>query len=594
MRVWVALLLLAGAACAQTPKADQKGTIHGVVKDTTGAPAVGITVSASHDPGSGYRSVLLQNGDVMLEQAGKAVTDEAGTFAFDELAPGTYSLKAERDPAAKVVKLDAGQEITVDFVIPANPVISGHVVDQNKDPVVDALVWLLKPEYQNGVLRPAVIGPKATGEDGSYSFDTNLEVNRRYYLLVDRPAPAELPNGDLIEVPTYYPSATRMDDAIAVVLQPGETREHVDIKVVAAPFYCVDGKVQSGGKPATVDFAITETPLAGARIDPLAEAVVTRLRGGSGEDGKYHFCGLPSGSYRLSTEQGFTEFTIAGTDVEHVDLSLDAAYPSVQIDWDEPLVTPEFPKLNPEAEELLHRIASLMGFGDNPSEDDLEKLALRLLQSDPKDTQRVEALSKMQGDSDFGRKMGSLMGALMPLRASWGVSLTGIDNRYFGSTSESVPAGDYIVNVGFPRGSYVKKVTFNDINLAGGVLRLAPAQSGTLHILLAHGDAQLSIAVADAEGKPVPNTTVMVVPESATSAAALSRVHTRGRTDQNGNFSVQSLAPGKYKVLATPQTVRWEVPEDLEKVLLVMFQANDVELDVKASAKISIAPIPIF
>jgi hypothetical protein len=46
--------------------------------------------------------------------------------------------------------------------------------------------------------------------------------------------------------------------------------------------------------------------------------------------------------------------------------------------------------------------------------------------------------------------------------------------------------------------------------------------------------------------------------------------------------------------LATPQMVRWEVPEDLEKVLLVMFQAKDVELEAKASAQIGLAPIPIY
>jgi hypothetical protein len=85
-----------------------------------------------------------------------------------------------------------------------------------------------------------------------------------------------------------------------------------------------------------------------------------------------------------------------------------------------------------------------------------------------------------------------------------------------------------------------------------------------------------------------------VVPESVTSVPALSLTHTLGQTDQSGNFTVKPLAPGRYRVLATPQTVRWEVPEDLEKVLLAMFQAKAVELDVKAPAQIGLAPITIY
>jgi len=57
---------------------------------------------------------------------------------------------------------------------------------------------------------------------------------------------------------------------------------------------------------------------------------------------------------------------------------------------------------------------------------------------------------------------------------------------------------------------------------------------------------------------------------------------------------VRDLAPGRYRALATPQTVRWEVPEDLEKLLLVMFQARDVQFDAKVSAQIALAPTPSY
>jgi protocatechuate 3,4-dioxygenase beta subunit len=583
MRCLVALLFLSGVLAGQTAKPEQKGTIHGVVKDTTGAPIAGITVAASYGPGFGTRTLALPNGQTVTasERAANAITDEAGSYAFAALAPGIYSLRTARDPATETVKLDAGQEVKVDFVIPPNPTISGHVVDQNKDPVVDGFVWLLKPEYRNGVLKQAVIGPRVTNEDGSYSFDTDLEVNRRYYILVDRPPAAGLTAREPIEVPTYYPSASRMDDANAVILQPGESRDHVDIRIASAPFHCVDGKIQSAGKPAPEDFAVFETPLAGTRLP--------RLRSSAGNDGKYHFCGLPSGSYQLSTPQGLTDFTVAGSDVQHVDLSLDMAYPNVQVDWDGQPASHDFPKLGSQASETLRKIAAAMGMGDNPREDDLQKLALRLF-----DPALHDALAKLRSDPDFPREMGNLMGSLLPLGTSENVILSGIENEFGGPIRGKVPAGDYFVNVVLPQGSYVKEMTFNNLNITGGALHLAPAASGTLHVLMARGTAELAVAVADSEGKPVPNATVIVVPGSVTSVPALSRTHTFGHTDQNGNFTAKSLAPGKYRVIAIQQTVRWDVREDLEKVLVVMFQANDVELDAKASAQIALAPIPIY
>ena len=48
---------------------------------------------------------------------------------------------------------------------------------------------------------------------------------------------------------------------------------------------------------------------------------------------------------------------------------------------------------------------------------------------------------------------------------------------------------------------------------------------------------------ADTEGKPVSNATVVVAPESVATLAALSRLGSRGRTDQNGNYTAPPLAP---------------------------------------------------
>lgn len=66
-------------------------------------------------------------------------------------------------------------------------------------------------------------------------------------------------------------------------------------------------------------------------------------------------------------------------------------------------------------------------------------------------------------------------------------------------------------------------------------------------------------------------------------------------TDQSGQLHVTAfLAPGKYRVLATTQTVRWSVPEDIEKLLLVSFQAKEVEVALKTTPQVALRPVPIY
>jgi hypothetical protein len=263
------------------------------------------------------------------------------------------------------------------------------------------------------------------------------------------------------------------------------------------------------------------------------------------------------------------------------------------VDWEGPPPIPDVPQLDAGAEATLRKIAAQMGMGDAPSDDDLKKLAMRLRQSDPSDSELWQAFMRMQSDDNFRFEMRSFMRQLHPVDDRVTVNLAGISNNFQGPVRDSVPAGDYAVNVWAPGDSYVKEMTYNELKLAGSVLHLAPAANGALRVLLARGTATLTIAVADAEGKPVADATVIVVPDSVTSVAALSGDAIRGNTDQTGNYTSRPLPPGKYRVLATSQAVRWGVPEDLEKVLLVLFQAKEVELDAKAKVQIALAPAPM-
>lgn len=595
MRVAVTIAFLAGILAAQTPEPDPKGAIRGVVRDSAGMPISGITVEAYR----GGEPRVDRMGSAIVtygSAASSAVTSDAGEYAITRLRPATYYVRTKRDPASspyRPVKVEA-EEVTLDIVVPAIPAISGHVLNPDGDLEVDAFVWLLKPEYESGVLKEVVIGPKITKEDGAYLFDSDLEPNRRYYLLVDRDVPQELKDREPIEVPTYYPSATGMDSAIPVVLQPGEHREKVDIGIATAPWYCVDGKIGGSG-----DFSIHESPLAGTRL--------ARLRGSAGKDGKYRACGLSAGQYWLSAQKASTEFAVAGSDLQHVNLVADPGHLRIKMDWDDPSSAPEMPKLDAGEEATLRKVATLLGMGDAVSDDTLRGLAQRVSQFDAGDTKLEQALSdRMQGDGDFAREVGYLRGRLAMTNAMVNMVLTGAHVDRGLSVGAAVPSdfpifdpigpGDYWLEfqtIG-KTVAYPKEVTYSGVKLAEGVLRIAPASAGTLHVVMAGDMGKIAVSVADIEDKPVPNATVLVVPDSVTSAPQLSRDSLHGMTDQNGSYTSPPLRPGKYHVLASTQTVRWVVPDDLEKVLLVSFQAKEVEVAPKATLQVAVGPVPIY
>src|SRR5687768_12117197 len=94
------LLCLAATAAAQ----ETRGSIEGVVKDTSGAVLPGASVEA--------RSHAL---------VGVAITisDAAGVYRFPALAPGTYQLTASlagfQSSKVENIRLDLGQILKIDF-----------------------------------------------------------------------------------------------------------------------------------------------------------------------------------------------------------------------------------------------------------------------------------------------------------------------------------------------------------------------------------------------------------------------------------------------------------------------------------------------
>ena len=139
------------AAQATTAKSDLTGSIRGVIKNAvTGAPlpgAIVLTITSSKSENGTTRTKL------------NATADAEGRYELSDLSPGRYLIYVRSaDPlgpkgGSRIVNLRAGEHLSsIDFVLRPYGVISGRVLDDNKQPVPGATVYAISREYSFGAL----------------------------------------------------------------------------------------------------------------------------------------------------------------------------------------------------------------------------------------------------------------------------------------------------------------------------------------------------------------------------------------------------------------------------------------------------------
>lgn len=186
----------------------------GRVLEADGSPVKGVRVSADHDEGT----------TAQLDP--EAVTDELGRFAIPHLAPGPYTVHAEREgrKLLTAVTLPASGELVKDLQFPPARRISGRVVDDDGRPLSKAIV---KASPSGGV-KPAAksTGRATTNANGDFIVEDLFEGE---YLLE-----AEAPHHELT--------------LASVRARTGDT----NVKLVLAKSSVVTGKVVSvSGEPVT-------------------------------------------------------------------------------------------------------------------------------------------------------------------------------------------------------------------------------------------------------------------------------------------------------------------------------------------------------
>ena len=152
----------------------------------------------------------------------------------------------------------------------------------------------------------------------------------------------------------------------------------------------------------------------------------------------------------------------------------------------------------------------------------------------------------------------------------------------------SVPPGTYKVVANLPMGgAYVRKLTAVGGKLQGDELTVSGGADIQLNVAGAVGAGHIA-GVVTLNGKPAPGIMILLVPESKENEDVDRRMD---QSDSDGSFSLFSIIPGKYRLLAIQDgwELDWHDPSVLKPYLQ---KALSLEFAPKDSKKITIEAQP--
>lgn len=523
-----AFLALAGAALLAQQEAPKPGAIEGVIHaEGTGEPVAGVDVWVGRSETS---------------------SDASGKFEFRDVAPGRHEVRvgegfrSPTDHVTKVVTVAPAQTSVVNVALSLRGVISGRVTDTFDEPVQDADVVLLSCEYVGGTLRHYRRAAARTDDLGRYRIEA-VRPGVRYIVVVQ---PREQRMTDLVSdapseprlrrptpVPTYFPGVASIEGATPVVLRSGEHRVSVDVRMLRAESFCIEAQV---GRGAKTSLQIHEAEL-NMSMSPSGGVTGFPRTGSAPPDGRVRVCDLHPGEYRLTSIDGninkpdalaVSNVTIGDRDQSGISLHpLPKMRVPVEFVW-----AGAPPASAIDAKLRMWLVSRTRSFGASRDQ---------------------EAAVSVPGTS-------AIKDALMDE----------YDHRVAGLTGRL----------------YVKEVLYGAATITRAPIRIGSEIEGTgVRVAIGHDGAFLKARAVTRDGKPLADTSVVIMPEAFANEGALAAAMRHGRTDQAGEYSsTRALAPGKYYALALNRALHEPVtPEEIAALAGLRNKASEVSVEPGAA-----------
>ncbi|HZS55034.1 MAG TPA: carboxypeptidase-like regulatory domain-containing protein [Bryobacteraceae bacterium] len=492
--------------------------------------------------------------DSPTAQQGYSTTSEAdGSFKIENIEPGNYHLSGNRSgyldtqygakgagQRGSTITLRPAQQLAnINLALTPQAVISGKVVDQDGDPVSNAMVQLVGQMWQRGKLRHMMQNGSNSNDLGEYRI-ANVRPGK-YYLVVQRmrfpqdtEASPEAGKPDIRPVKTFYPEAPNLSSATPLDVKAGQDLSGMDIRLRSAATYHIRGKIV-GTVPEGASDRLTLN--ASARDE---QDMMSFFGGGTTvtKDHTFDLAGISPGSYTLNL------FTMGG-----------------QL-------------------RTLGRQDVDVGQGDV---NDVQVMIV------PPGTLRGQI--SVEGNPPTGSTPANLKNvrvflgpADMSMMMFGNNNVTPKDDGSF--TMENVSPGKYYVNTNSPSGTYLKSVRFGNQDILGKELDLTQG-SGQVTLIFSYGVAevdgtvqfpQTTAASSDSSSNAQPNATpdasIVLVPETLHEDG--SGMHF-GNSGSGGSFTVKQVPPGHYRAYAfeKPDYQQMQNPDVLKQL---ESKGTDVEL----------------
>jgi hypothetical protein len=464
-------------------------TISGTVTTPAGEPVRGATLLLSLNPD-------MSSGFIEQSKLFSVSSDAKGTYTFEDLAPGPYSIcsdkpgylfKCYEDSAKRgVFDLAPGQRLTrIDIKMTPQAVISGRVTDENGDPLPNVRVETARWSYGRG-------GRQLQGNGGGGGF-SNVEgefsIGRleagSYYLQAQAQSNSQNtiskgPQESYLAI--YYPGVTDPSKAVAVEVPAGGAVRGIDIRMSKTRAYRVRGKV--AGLPSEA------APQGPPRVQLTPEdGSLLRFASSPAWDGAFDFAAVLPGVYSLEVRSpsglARRKVTVASADLDDVVLEF-APY------------------------------AEISG------------------------TISIEGGARMNGHPTVQLTSAGGTGSRDPAPAN--------DDGTF--VIHNIVPGTYHAEVqALPPGTYVKSIHFGDRDVTKAPFDLTSGNAGVLNIVLSPKAGEIVAVVHDADGLIRPSVYVSLWTPGLPAEGVPDLPRTEV-TDRDGKFKFTNLPPGEYRIAA--------------------------------------------
>ena len=416
-----------------------------------------------------------------------------------------YSNESSGTGGGITIFLKTGQNLeNADIRLGAVGVISGKVIDEDGDPVAGVKVSALRPIYGPGGIM-TTFSRKSTTTDDRGEFRVG-ELEPGIYLVK---AGGSESGAGIIEgettwnyQPAYYPAAARMEEAAEVHLAAGLETQGINIHVngMGRNAYVITGKalgIAAGAGRSTTDIGLI-----------LGDEIVYEREHDFNSTGKEDFAisGVSPGQYSILVTSYRLRTSTAGKNNQILEFGIG----DVTI-------------TNQNANVNIHLGKSGVVRGhvvveDSPGQNDRSDLEIDLDAESGIGALNVSSETRMESNGDF--------------------------------TIENLAPGKYWFSIEGLNGRYFKQITCDDKDYISRPIEIEVGTTMECQIILG-GDGATVIGQAMDEGNPVPNYSVVAIPDSEV-LRNVPYFYNDKRTSASGQFEFTGVAPGDYLLFAVP------------------------------------------